>query len=75
MPLPRKILRIKTVADLTGYSRVQVWRKSRNPDDDFPAAVQLGANASGFFEDEIAAWLESRRRLGSTPKAPDPVAA
>ena len=60
----RKILRAKRVMERSGYSRVQVWRKSRDPDDDFPAPVQLSPNgAIGWFDDEIDVWLESRPRV------------
>ena len=60
----RKILRAKRVTERSGYSRVQIWRKSRDPDDDFPAPVQLSPNgAIGWFEDEIDVWIESRPRV------------
>ena len=85
----RKILRTKVVTERTGYSRVQTWRKSRDPEDDFPAPVQLGPNAIGWYEDEIDDWLESRPRVtwaadvtpevkGGQPgnaRAPEPQAA
>ena len=65
MNSPRKILRAKAVQDATGYSRVQIWRKSRDPNDAFPAPVQLGppGGAIGWYEDLIVAWLESRPRV------------
>ena len=63
MDHPRKILRPTDVYALTGYGRTQTYRKSRDPDDDFPAPVQLGANAIGWFEDEISAWLNTRPRV------------
>ncbi len=62
MDTPRIILRSKTVQERTGYSRVQVWRKANDPNDDFPDPVQLGANAIGWFEDEIAEWQATRPR-------------
>jgi len=55
--------------DRTGYSRVQLWRKSRDPNDDFPLPVQLGGNAIGWFEDEIEEWLATRPRLSPAPAA------
>ena len=74
--LRRKILRAKAVKERTGYSRVQVWRKSRDPDDDFPAPVQLGPNAIGWYEDEIDAWVENRPRVSwATDATPEPAAA
>ncbi len=74
--LKRKILRFKLVKERTGYSRVQTWRKSRDPNDDFPAPVQLGPNAIGWYEDEIDAWLASRPRVRwATDAAPEPEGA
>ena len=66
-PTHRKALRPNVVMDRTGYSRVQLWRKSRDPNDDFPLPVQLGGNAIGWFEDEIEAWLATRPRLSPAP--------
>ena len=63
MSTTRKIIRPKVVVGRSGYSRVQIWRKSRDPDDDFPVPVQLGPNAIGWYEDEIDEWLESRPRV------------
>jgi predicted DNA-binding transcriptional regulator AlpA len=51
------------VKSRTGYSRVQLWRKARNPTDPFPAPYQLGANRVGFDEAEIAEWERSRPRV------------
>ena len=65
----RKIVRPKAVAAQVNYSRTQIWRKSNDPDDDFPAPIQLGPNSIGFFQDEIDAYLESRPR-GHLTQAP-----
>jgi predicted DNA-binding transcriptional regulator AlpA len=35
-------------------------------DGDFPQRIQLGANSVGWYEDEIDAWVASRKR-GSLP--------
>lgn len=56
----RRILRWPDVYNLIGRSRTQVWRDIRA--DKFPAPVQLGPNAVGWYSDEIAAWQESRPR-------------
>ena len=58
----RIIIRKKVVQKRTGYSGVQIWRKSSDPNDDFPPPVQLGPNAIGWFEHEIDAWLDTRPR-------------
>ena len=65
----RKILRAKAVKERTGYSRVQIWRKSRDPEDAFPAPVQLGPNAIGWFDDEITTWLENLPRVNWAAEA------
>ena len=64
----RKILRKPEVREATGLSDSQLWRKSNDPDDDFPPSVSLGANATGWYEDEIIAWQESRPRGGGERK-------
>lgn len=50
----------KRVQELTGYSRVTLWRKSRDPNDDFPAPHQLSANRVAWRSDAIMRWLNSR---------------
>ena len=62
MPKSRKILRRLAVCEKVGLSPVTVWRKANDPKDDFPVAVSLSPNATGWFEDELDAWLESRPR-------------
>ncbi len=74
IPTHRKALRPNVVMDRTGYSRVQLWRKSRDPNDDFPLPVQLGGNAIGWFEDEIETWLATRPRLSPAPAQAEEVA-
>ena len=68
---PRKILRPKVVQELIGKSRVQIWRDVRA--GRFPAPISLGPNSTGFFEDEILAWLENQpRRTYGAEAAPEP---
>jgi prophage regulatory protein len=54
----RRVIPEKTVVDVTGLDRVTIWRRERA--GDFPKRIQLSPNRVGFFEDEIAAWLEER---------------
>ncbi len=68
MQKPRKIIRKPKVREATGLSDSQLWRKSNDPNDDFPAAVTLGPNATGWYEDEIIAWQENRPRGGGERK-------
>ena len=71
----RTIIRFKLVKERVPYSRIQIWRKSRDPNDDFPAPVQLGPNAIGWYDDEIDAWLASRPRVKwAVDAAPEPEA-
>ena len=69
----QKILRAKTVMEITGYSRIQLWRKSRDADDDFPAPVRLSSSTSkgaiGWHEHEILDWCASRPRVAYAPEA------
>ena len=68
MPTPRTILRKPAVRKSSGLSDSQIWRKSNDPNDDFPAAITLGPNATGWYEDEMIAWQESRPRGGGERK-------
>ena len=63
MPKVRKIIRRPKVREAAGLSDAQVTRKANDPDDDFPAPVQTGANSVGWFEDEVIAWQQSRPRV------------
>ena len=56
----REIIRFPRVKKMTGKSRTQVWRDMRA--GLFPASVELGPNAVGWYLDEIIGWQESRRR-------------
>ena len=64
----RKIVRKPEVRRATGLSDAQAVRKANDPEDDFPAPVQIGVNSTGWFEDEIIEWQESRLRIGGERK-------
>ncbi len=68
---PRRVLRLREVQERVPLSRVQIWRKSRDPHDDFPASIELGPNSTGWFDDEIDNYLATRPRRGATPSAAD----
>lgn len=57
----------KRVQQATGYSRVTLWRKSRDPDDPFPAPHQLSANRVAWRSDEVMTWLQSRPPVAYAP--------
>lgn len=44
----------------TNYSRSQIWRKSRDPNDPFPVPRKLGGNKVGWVAEEYEAWEKSR---------------
>ena len=67
----RVILPISTVLDRVPYGRTTVWKKSNDPEDPFPATVDVGPNRTGIFEDELNAWLDSLPRRGASPAMAD----
>lgn len=54
------ILRAKDVVQLTGLSRVSIWRYERA--GQFPPRIQLGPNSVGWIEEEVLDWIETRPR-------------
>ena len=60
MTPPRKLLNGKEVEERTGRSRTQRWRDIKA--GKFPAPIETGPNQVEWYEDEIAAWQESRPR-------------
>lgn len=57
----RRIIRARELCERVGKSRTQVWRDVRA--GKFPAPVQLGPNAVGWFLDEVIAWQEALPRV------------
>lgn len=53
-----RILRLPAVVERTGLARSTIYLRMRN--QSFPAAVNLGGRAVGWFESEINDWLELR---------------
>jgi prophage regulatory protein len=58
-----KVLSIREVTDLTGLSRVTVWRMEQK--NMFPQRIALSPRRVGWREDEINEWLESLPRVSS----------
>ena len=54
----RKILRLPGVQEKSGLRRDSIYRCAR--EGWFPKPVKLTDRASGWFEDEIDAWLAER---------------
>ena len=57
MDIPR-FIRLREVTTLTGLSRSTVYRLAN--EGRFPKAVKLGVRASGWRENEVREWIESR---------------
>ena len=65
-----KFLRLGDVVQLTGLSRVTLWRLEKRKE--FPARIHLTDNCVGWIEDEVVEWMRSRpRRRGSHPAPND----
>jgi predicted DNA-binding transcriptional regulator AlpA len=62
-PAERRIVRAKRSRELTGTGKSELYRKSSDPNDDFPAAVAIGDHAVGWYEDELIAWRDARPRV------------
>jgi len=50
----------KQASEITTLHRDTLVRKSRDPNDDFPQAVELSPGRIVFVVDEIYAWLNRR---------------
>jgi prophage regulatory protein len=57
-------LRWPTVQEVSGLSRVTVWRMER--DDRFPRRRQLSSNSVGWLKSEVDAWVDSRVQVIAT---------
>ena len=61
------VLRRKQVEIRTGLPRSTLYdkinRKSPRYDPTFPTQISLGADAVGWVESEVIAWIESRIRV------------
>jgi predicted DNA-binding transcriptional regulator AlpA len=65
----RTIVRRQVARKRTGISRTTEHRLIRN-DPTWPRIVELTAQLTGYFEDELDAWLEARpRRVVPAPDA------
>jgi prophage regulatory protein len=59
--MSRKILRFPAVMEKTGLSRPTINRQEAV--GLFPSRILLGENSIGWFEDEVDAHLEARRKV------------
>lgn len=57
----KKILRPKQAAAYLSLSLATLWRLNKK--GDFPQKIKLSVKAVGWFEEDIAAWLEKRKSI------------
>jgi prophage regulatory protein len=57
-PNSRRVLRLPQVIAKTGLGRDSIYRGAR--EHWFPKPIKLSERASGWFEDEVDAFLDSR---------------
>lgn len=57
---PDKLIRIKTVCELSGLGKTSVYSIP-----DFPKRVVLSRRAVGWRLSEVLAWIESRSTVGA----------
>ncbi len=55
MPVPEKIIRLKTVLDRTGLSRSTLYRKIG--EGTFPPQLKISINGAGWHESAVARWI------------------
>lgn len=64
----RRVLRVKTVLDLTGVSRATLYRLIRA--QQFPKPIALtGVRAVGWDSQAVESWIESRINSDPLPTA------
>ena len=59
-----RILRLPQVLELTGLSRISIWRMQKA--GRFPKCFRLGDRAVGWKQSEIEVWMENLER-GNAP--------
>ena len=60
--MTRKLLNRHEVEGIVKMPRSTLYQALK---DDFPKPIRVGKRSVRWFEDEIAAWMESRERGGS----------
>ncbi|MHA3091018.1 helix-turn-helix transcriptional regulator [Acinetobacter brisouii] len=60
-----QILRLKQVMALCGIGRSTIYEKinpkSKRYDESFPRPIKLSLSAVGWFEQDVIAWLDSKK--------------
>jgi prophage regulatory protein len=58
-----KILNSKEISQITGLSRVTVWRMERK--GQFPKRITLSPRRVGWIEDQINKWIFERKEVNA----------
>ncbi len=66
-----RLLRTKQVVELTGLSRMTIYRLEKS--GAFPARRQLGSNSVAWLEEDVSAWVGSRPVADGAPPAYAPL--
>jgi prophage regulatory protein len=53
-----RVLRLNEVMELTGFGKTTIYQLQRARD--FPRRVKMTAQAVGWIEDEVRAWIKNR---------------
>lgn len=53
-----RILKLPETEKRSGYKRASIYAKMKT--GEFPQSIKLGANAVGWLESEIDAWIAAR---------------
>ena len=60
----RRVLRLKEVKEATGLSRSSIYALQQR--GIFPQSIRVGPKATGWYEDEVQNYIETRPRTGET---------
>ena len=61
--MTRRVIRLKDVIAQTGLSRSTIFALPKQ--GIFPASIKIGPKASGWYEDEVQYYIETRPRFGA----------
>ena len=60
--MSRRVLRLKAVKEATGLSRSSIYALQQR--GIFPQSIRVGPKATGWYEDEVQNYIETRPRTG-----------
>jgi len=58
-----EIIRPRDLPVVTGLSRTQCWRLSRDPASGFPPKIRLSSGAVGYSRELLEKWLKTREEI------------